>query len=95
MHSRPEPHHAIFPGSSVPPLLAALRLCEFQDVHWASLRRQISMNCLMSEISEGILAAVDGRVVKVRWNSQKRLSAAGQIVVVSKDSLNGAFPFSS
>jgi hypothetical protein len=26
-------------------------------VHWASLRRQISMNCLMSETSAGILAA--------------------------------------
>ena len=53
-------------------------------VHWASLRRQISMNCLISETSAGILAAVDGRVVKnlkVRWKFAK--GRGGQIVVVS------------
>jgi len=35
------------------------------------------------------------RVVKVRWISQKRAVCGCQIVVVSKGSLNRAFPFSS
>jgi hypothetical protein len=42
------------------------------------------MNCLISETSAGILAAVDGRVVKnlkVRWKFAK--GRGGQIVVVS------------
>jgi hypothetical protein len=73
-----------------PPLLwlhcIALRCAERAEphVHWASLRRQISMNCLISETSAGILAAVDGRVVKnlkVRWKFAK--GRGGQIVVVS------------
>ena len=64
----------------------ALRCAERAEphVHWASLRRQISMNCLISETSAGILAAVDGRVVKnlkVRWKFAK--GRGGQIVVVS------------
>jgi hypothetical protein len=92
---KPTPHCAFAPrlaGSDYPrySLLfcgcIALRCAERAEphVHWASLRRQISMNCLISETSAGILAAVDGRVVKnlkVRWKFAK--GRGGQIVVVS------------
>jgi hypothetical protein len=92
---KPTPHCAFAPrlaGSDYPrySLLfcgcIALRCAERAEphVHWASLRRQISMNCLISETSAGILAAVDGRVVKnlkVRWKFAK--GCGGQIVVVS------------
>lgn len=72
------------PSSSGVALHCAVRERAEPHVHWASLRRQISMNCLISETSAGILAAVDGRVVKnlkVRWKFAKGRS--GQIVVVS------------
>lgn len=41
-------------------------------VHEASLRRQISMNCLISETSRGILAVIErkrggGEVLRVRF----------------------------
>ena len=47
-------------------------------VHWASLRRQISMNCLMSETSEGILTIC---VLTGRWNSESIVKFGNAILL--------------
>ena len=91
MQGRPKPRRANCTASlasttTPPPLLPGIARVRGADVHWASLRRQISMNCLMSETSEGILAAVGGRVVKISRFAGKfaKVARAGcQIVVVS------------
>jgi hypothetical protein len=49
-------------------------LWELGAIHFASLRREISMNCLMSLISEGMVAGVGrwGRAGVKAWCGEMR-----------------------
>ena len=55
-----------------------LPLTKLVDVQLASLRLQISMNCLMSETSEGILTIC---VLTGRWNSESIVKFGNAILL--------------